>query len=427
MRQGKEYWHPEIETMPREKMRELQGQRAIAIFNYAYENSPFYRRKFDAAGIKPGDIKTLEDFVEKVPFTYKSERIENQAEKPPFGDILAVPREKIVRIFLSPGPIYEPHTQEDIEWLADHMAKRIYMAGVRKGDIVQVTYSYHLMPAGLNYDYMLQKMGITTIPGGTGNTEIQVELMKKLGVIVYVGTPSFLAKMGEVAINAGLDPKKDLSLRLGCFGAEPLAPVRKRLEDTFGIECRDMYGVAEVGTIAGECPAGGGMHIDEDLFFLEIIDPKIGKQLSPGEEGEIVVTNLKEKTMPIIRYRIGDASIVNLEPCPCGRTAAKLTKIMGRVDALTKVRGVFIHPRQAEAVVKRHPELGSFQIIIDRPKTMDEMVIKVEYIMLIDKEAMKEQLSREFREALRIKTDVELVEKGTIPSGARPLVDKRVY
>jgi len=427
MPEGK-FWNERQETMDREERGRFQGEKAIQMFRFAYENSPYYKKKFQDIGLEPGDIKTMDDFFSKVPYTCKQDLIDSQENTPPYGDFFTASPHQIVKVYVSPGPIIEPHTADDIEALTEHTAMGFYTNGLRKGDVMQITQNYHLVPAGGISEDGGRRVGATIIPTGTGNTEIQVDLMKKLKTTVFRGTPSFLVRISEVIIEKGLDPRKDFSLRLGIFGAEPLAPVRKRLSDTFGIECRENYGIGEIGIISRECPAGGGLHIDEDLFLFEIIDPKTGNRLQPGEEGEIVLTNLKRKSIPQIRYRTGDATIVNLEKCECGRTEAKIVRILGRVDSMTKVRGIFIHPKLVEKVVSRHPELGRYQIVVERPGALDEITVKLECLKPVNELAgMKDTLAREMKESLRIDSDLELMEKGSMPDSAKVLLDKREY
>ena len=418
--------YSEAETMPREKLRQLQEKKILSIIKYAYENSPFYHRKFDEAGIKPSDIRSLDDFYKKVPFTSKHELVGNQREHPPYGEFLAVPKEKVRLVFISPGPIFEPYTEEDLKVTRRNLAKMMYSGGVKPGDIVQVTLTYHFMPAGYFVHLAAEETGCTIIPAGPGETRMQLEFMKKLGTTVYAGTPSFLARLAEEAEKMGIEPKKDLRLRVGICGAEPLPrALRKRLEENLGIKLFDAYGVAELGVMTRECKYHNGMHINEELYLIEIIDPNTLERVEPGEEGEVVATPFEREAMPLIRYRTGDASVLTEETCECGRTEARLMGILGRVDMLTKVKGVFIHPKQAEGVVKKYPELGKFQIIVERPEIIDVMTIRVECKDPSKFEEMKKILTEDFRQALRIKTNVEIVKPGEIAPDARMLEDRR--
>jgi phenylacetate-CoA ligase len=421
-------FYSKAETMSREELRKLQEKKALEMVRHAYKNSPYYHRKFDEAGIKPGDIKNLDDFFKKVPFTSKHELVSNQREHPPFGEFLAVPREKLRLVFISPGPIFEPYTAKDLESTRKNMAKGLISGGVQEGDIIQITLSYHFMPAGLFAHMAAEETGLCVIPAGTGETRMQIDFMRKLGTKIYAGTPSFLARIAEEAQKMGIDPKKDLNLRIGICGAEPLPPdLRKKLQDIFGIELFDAYGVAELGVMTRECQYHNGMHINEEMYLLEIVDPNTLERVEPGEEGEIVATPFERDALPLIRYRTGDASVLTEEICKCGRTEARILGIRGRVDMLTKVKGVFIHPKQAQDVVSQYPELGRIQIIVDRPGDYDEMTILVEGKDPSKFSEWENKLKEEFKQALRIKTNVKMVKVGEIPADARVLEDRRKH
>ncbi|MGQ9722184.1 MAG: phenylacetate--CoA ligase family protein [Candidatus Jordarchaeum sp.] len=423
---GKVY--SEWEIAPRERLRKLQEKKMLKIVEYAYERSPFYKKKFDEAGIKPGDITSLEDFYKKIPYTSKNELVKSQRNNPPYGDFLTVPKEKIRLLFISPGPIFEPYTGEDIKIIRKNLAKTMYTAGATEKDICQVTLSYHFMPAGLFIHWAAEEAGCTVIPAGTGESRMQVDFMKKAGTTIYAGTPTFLKRLGEEAVKMNINPKKDLKLRIGLCGAEPLPmPLRKDLEETFGIELFDAYGVAELGVMSRECEYHNGMHLNEELFLVEMIDPKTLEKVAPGEEGEIVATTLEREAMPLIRYRTGDASAMTEETCVCGRTEARILGIRGRVDMLTKVKGVFIHPKQAQEVVEKFPELGRLQIIVERPEDYDQMIIYVECKESSKFAEWENKLKTEFKQALRIKTDVKMVNPGEIPVDARILEDRRKH
>ncbi|MHA1209860.1 MAG: phenylacetate--CoA ligase family protein [Candidatus Freyarchaeota archaeon] len=418
----------EWETAPRERLRKLQEEKMLKIVNYAYENSPFYKKKFDKAGIKPGDITSFEDFYDKVPFTSKHELVQSQRENPPYGDFLAVPQEKLRLMFISPGPIFEPYTLEDMKIIRKNLAKAMYTAGATEKDICQVALSYHFMPAGMFIHWAAEEAGCTVIPAGTGESRMQIDFMKKAGTTIYAGTPTFLKRLGEEAKKMGIDPKRDLRLRIGMCGAEPLPPqLRKDLEETFGIELFDAYGVAELGVMSRECEYHNGMHLNEELFLVEIVDPNTLERVPPGEEGEIVATTLEREAMPLIRYRTGDASAMTEERCQCGRTEARILGIRGRVDMLTKVKGVFIHPRQAQEVVERFPGLGRLQIVVERPENYDQMTIYVECNDPSKFKEWEDKLKEEFKQVLRIKTDVKIVNPGDIPSDAKILEDRRKH
>ncbi|MFB0561753.1 MAG: phenylacetate--CoA ligase family protein [Candidatus Lokiarchaeia archaeon] len=420
--------YSKAETMPRDELKKLQEKKALEMVRYAYENSPYYHKKFDEAGIKPDDIKSLDDFYKKMPFTSKHELVTSQREHPPYGEFLAIPKEKLRLVFISPGPIFEPYTEKDVETTRKNLAKGIITGGAGEGDIIQITLSYHFMPAGLFAHIAAEESGLTIIPAGTGETRMQIDFMRKLGTTIYAGTPSFLARLAEQAEKMGVDPRKDLKLKIGICGAEPLPPdLRKKLEETFDMELFDAYGVAELGVMTRECQYHNGMHINEEMFLVEIIDPNTLEPVEPGEEGEIVATPFDREALPLIRYRTGDASVLTEDICDCGRTEARILGIRGRVDMLTKVKGVFIHPKQAQDVVKQYPELGRVQIIVDRPGDYDEMTILVEGKEPSKFSEWESKLQGEFKQALRIKTNIKMVNIGDIPSDAKSLEDRRKH
>jgi phenylacetate-CoA ligase len=418
-----------IETMTREEIKKYHERNVKRRIKYAYMNSPFYKRKFDEAKIKPEDIQTLDDFYRKVPFTSKLELIENEKAKPPFGDFLAVDRAKVRRIYLYPGPIYEPYTKLDIRKSAEIVAKCMYTAGVRGEDTAIITFSYHFVSAGPLFGDGAAHLGCTVIGSGVGQTKLQVEAIQTLRVTTYIGTPSFLAQIGVATKEAGIDPKTGLQIRKAICGAEPLPPtLRNELQETFGCKVFNVYGIAELGLISRECPELSGMHINEDYYILEIVDPKTGERLGPGEEGEVVITPLWREALPLIRYRTGDASVYEDKPCACGRTEVRLLRIMGRVDTLTKVKGMFIHPKQAEMVISKFPELGRFQIIVERPETLDVMTVKIECSETAQNlDELRQKLAQSLKEALRVEPVVQLVKKGEIPADAKVVEDKRQY
>ncbi len=421
-------YYSEAETLPRDKLLKLQEEKLKKAIKHAYENSRLYHKKFDDAGIKPDDIKTLDDFYKKVPFTSKPELVRSQRENPPYGGIIAAPIDKLKILFISPGPIFEPYTDMDIQVVGRSAAKILTRAGVKPDDILQVTATYHLMPAGFAFHFGAREIGCMIIPAGPGESRLQVDFMKKVGTTVIGGFPSFLAKLGQEAIKKGIDPKKDLNLRVALCGGEPLPPsLRKNIEETFGIEVFEGYGVAELGLVSSECENHNGLHLNEEYFLCEIIDPNTLERVEPGEEGEIVVTPLERDALPLIRHRTGDGSVMTEETCECGRTEARLLKILGRIDMITKVKGVFIHPRQADEVIRQYPELGKFQIIVERPGIIDEMTIKVECNDPSRFNEFKKILEEGFKQDLRIKTNVEIVNPGEIPPDAKRLEDRRIF
>jgi phenylacetate-CoA ligase len=374
--------------------------------------------------LKPRDIQTIKD-LEKIPITKKTELMELQQKNPPFGGFEGVPITEMRRIFISPGPIYEPG---EIEFDELGWAQGMYAGGFRPGDIVINTFSYHMVPFALQMvDNSLHMIGCISIPMGVGNTEQQVNALKNLKANAYCGTPSFLLNIAEKAEEMGLDFKKDINLRVGFVAAEMLPEsLRSKLEEKFGMIIRQTYGTADVRCLGYECMKKNGMHVPDDKI-VEIVDPDTGKQLGPGKMGEIVATTFN-KVYPLIRFGTGDLSILTETPCPCGRTSPRLLKILGRVDQATKVRGLFVHPGQVSEVASKHSQIGNYQIVITRKEHKDEMTFQIELKEEVsDPEKLKEEIERSIRDVMKIRGDVKFVPKGTIPDGARKIEDQRTW
>ncbi|MBS7250051.1 MAG: AMP-binding protein [Candidatus Freyarchaeota archaeon] len=422
-------WNPQEESLTKEEKRLRDEKNLVRIFRHAYSNSPFYHERFREAGLTAEDIKTLED-IKKIPFLRKPELQEAQRKNPPFGNNLTVPINKLSEIFISPGPIFEGVMAEEAEAMLNARCKAFYSCGARPGDIVINTFMYHMVPAGLNIHLGFRRLGCTVVPTGVGQTAYQAIIMRDLGATVFTGTPSFLAMIGEEAKKGGINPRGDLKLELGIFSAEPLPDsLRKSLGDTFGILARQLFGTADLGTVARECPQENGMHIEESLI-MEIIDPNTLEQVAPEEEGEITCTMPHKLANPIIRFRTGDATILSEEKCSCGRTSPKLKRILGRVDQLVKVKGMFVHPVNIKSVVQKHPELGNYEATVDRPQLSDVLTIRIEFegtgeSLPKNLEEAKKELEKEFKETLRIKAKVELVQKGSVTETKEKILDLR--
>jgi len=410
----------------KEELAQYQLNKVLLHLKYSYDKSPFYRRKFDEVGIKPEDIKTLEDYYQKVPFITKEEIIEAQGKNPPFGDMLAVDRKELSRLYWSPGPITSPFIKEDYDETAESIGKAYNkILGIGKGDIVDYTGTYNWV-VGTLLDEAFRKTGAAVIPGGAGMTDTHLDVAKRLKTTVIFGFPTFLLRMEERAEEMGIDLKKDLFIRTIISGGEVLSLEGKnKLREAFGAQLSEIYGVADFPTAAIECPYGGGMHVLDDCVF-EIIDPETSAHVPPKEGGEIVVTELVRKAHPIIRYRTEDLTEgLNLEPCPCGNPALRLKRILGRRGDIPRVKGLFISPKEITQVLAKYPELGQFQMIVERPTIADELTIRIEYKKPIAIEDMKGRLVSEFKEAIRIMTKVDFVPEGAIPEGAKLVEDRR--
>ncbi len=399
--------------------------RVREIVRYAYENAPGFRRLMESAGLTPDDVQGVDD-LERVPVLSKDKLVELQRQDPPFGGFLAVSLSQLKHIFLSPGPLYEPHGPDE-GWV-EGAAEVFRAAGFGPGDVVVNTFAYHLVPAGLHLDAALQAVGCTVVPAGVGNTDLQVMILRDLQVTGYVGTPSFLMTLLKKAEEKGLNVREDLALKHTLFTAEPYPPsLRRTFEEEYGLRTTQAYGTADLGLVAYECEAVSGLHIS-DAVVLEIVDPATGKRQPPGEAGEIVVTNFS-RTYPLIRFGTGDLSAITEEPCACGRPGPRLLGIMGRVGDAVKVRGMFVHPNQLRAVAARFPAVARLQAVVTRPEHRDELTLRVELgDPNADREALSQALATAVREVCRVRADhIAFVEPGTIPEDAKLIVDERTW
>ncbi len=415
----------ELESAPREVRAARMESRLRRAVSRAYRNAPATREIMDRAGVKPGDIRSVRD-LEKLPITRKTDLIEMQKARPPYGGFLAILPEKVERVFISPGPIYEPLHTSRIKWFA----RAFYAAGFRNGDIVVNTFTYHLSPAGVLFHEALRDCGATVVVTGTGNTEIQLQAMRDLKATGFVGTPSFLMTIIHKAEEMGQDFRRDYALKRAWFTGEMLPPsLRRTLEEEYYVNTSQAYAVTEPGgALAYECPEKSGMHFMDD-YVIEVVDPETGKQLGPGELGEIVVTPIHNPAWGLIRFGTGDLSSYTTVPCPCGRTADRLTGIVGRAADAVKVRGMFVVAKQAEKVVLGFASVARAQLLVGRSNERDELILRVELKEDISARAkLAEDMSAAFQNACRVKPDrVEFVGRGQIPDGQPFITDRRVW
>lgn len=414
----------ELETMSPEAREKYRNEKLQETIDLAYRQAPLTRGIMDRAGVKPSQVRTVKD-LELLPITRKNDLIEAQKASPPYGGLLMTPVEEVERVFISPGPVYE-YQESGIQWFA----RSFYAAGFRKGDVAVNTFTYHMSPAGMLFHEGLRQCGATVVVMGTGNTDVLIKAMLDLRVTGFVGTPTFLMTVIKRAEEMGHQFSRDFAVKKAWFTGEMLpASIRKVLEETYGIATFQAYAVTEPGgAIAYECPEKNGMHL-MDEYIVEIVDPQTGKQLGPGETGEIVVTPIRSKSWGLVRFGTGDLSSLAVEACPCGRTAHKITGIAGRTGDAVKVRGMFIVGKQAEQVITSFEPVAGFRITVDRRGNRDEMNLQVELNTPgVDREKLAGEINRKFQDACRVKLDgIEFVEPGTIPEPHKTIDDIRKW
>ena len=429
-------WNEEFETLPRSALEALQLKRLQATVARVYATVPFYRRKFDELGITPDDIRALED-LQRLPFTVKNDLRDTY----PFG-LFSVPMDDVVRVHASSGttgkPIVVGYTRRDIDTWAELMARSLSCAGAHKGDIVHNAYGYGLFTGGLGVHYGAEKIGCSVIPISGGNTKRQVTIMKDFGPTILTCTPSYALFLAEVAEEMGIDPARDFKLRAGNFGAEPWSEkMRETIEERFNIDALDIYGLSEVlgPGVSNACvEAKQGLHVFEDHFIVEVIDPQTGAVQPPGTKGELVFTSITKEAFPVIRYRTRDISSLNTDPCPCGRTFVRMERVTGRSDDMIIVRGVNVFPSQIESVLIGIEGIEPhYQLVVDREGNLDTLDVQVEVNegVFSDEVRRMEQLERrvekDIKDLLGVTCKCTLVEPKTIQRSegkAKRVIDK---
>ena len=414
------YWDREKETMSEVARRRYQDAWVRALVRHAWDKAPGVRRRMEAAGLGPGAIRGVEDLA-RLPVMKKHNLPDLQKADPPFGGFCTVPMDKIRRIFVSPGPILEPLGPE---FGGFHAETGMYAGGFRRGDIVLNTYAYHLTPAAHLIDEALALIGCTVVPTGVGNTDTQVLMARTLGATGYVGTPSFLMTILKRAAEMG---GGRLPIQVAQVGAEPFPEsMRRTFQEEYGIITRQGFGTADLGMIAYECGEARGMHLVEDVV-LQVCDPQSGEPLADGQLGEIVAT-VRHETYPMIRFGTGDLTVVDGSPCPCGRTSARMLGWRGRADEVTKVRGMFIHPRQVDETVARAGITASrAQAVVTRAGHEDELTLRVELPAGADTAAATAALAGATRDVMKLRVRVEVVPAGAIAEGAKKVDDQRKW
>ncbi|HNY26045.1 MAG TPA: phenylacetate--CoA ligase [Candidatus Sumerlaeota bacterium] len=428
-------WDPRHECLDRPALEALQLERLRNMVAHLRKNVAFYRQRLDEAGVHEDNIQSLAD-VRRIPFTTKQDLRDHY----PYG-LLATPLSEVARLHASTGTTGNPtvvaYTRRDLETWAELVARFLYAAGVRSHDIAQIAFGYGLFTGGFGLHYGMERVGTAVIPISGGNTERQVRLMRDLRPTVLICTPSYSLHIAEVARAAGLGPD-DLSLRIGCFGSEPWSEaMRREIEARLGLSATDNYGLSEVigPGVAGECLEKHGMHFSEDHFIIEHLDPETGEPAAPGALGELVITPLTREAFSVLRYRTRDLCRLIDEPCSCGRTTRRMTKIVGRTDDMLIVRGVNLFPSQVEQVLL---DMGGvephYQLIVSREGAMDCLEILVEVSPELFSDEMKEmrlrekELEKRLHSALGVSFKLSLVESRTLERGAgkaKRVVDKR--
>ena len=428
-------WNRPMETMDREKLAKLQGERLHKTIQRVYKTVPMYRQRMQEKGLDPNDIRTIDD-LKYLPFTQKTDLRDNY----PFG-LFAASRDEIVRLHASSGttgkPIVVGYTQNDLDVWAELMARGLTSAGATRHDTVQVSYGYGLFTGGLGAHQGAERIGATVVPTSSGNTKRQIMLMQDFGSNVLCCTPSYALLIGETIHEMGLDINK-FKLRAGVFGAEPWSEeMRKRIEELLNIDAIDVYGLSEImgPGVATECLCKQGMHISEDHVIPEIIDPVTGEQLPYGAQGELVFTTITKEGFPAIRYRTHDICSLNAEPCDCGRTFVRMNRITGRTDDMLIIRGVNVFPTQVESVlINIAGVLPHYLLIVDRVNATDTLEIQVEVAneLFSDEvrkmEALTKRIEGELQSVLQLHANVKLVQQGTIERSegkSKRVVDRR--
>ncbi|HPY86608.1 MAG TPA: phenylacetate--CoA ligase [Spirochaetota bacterium] len=426
-------WNEKYETMKSADMKKHQSDKLVNLVNKVYDKVPFYREKMDTLGIKPSDIKSISDIV-KLPFTSK----DDMREVYPYG-LLACDKKDIVEIHTSSGttgkPVVDAYTSNDVEIWSEVMARTFAMGGANEDDVVQIAYGYGLFTGGLGAHYGAKKLGAMVIPISAGNSKRQLSIMRDFGTTILACTPSYSLYIAEIAAEEKIEIK---GLKAGFFGAEPWSEsMRKEIEEKLKIKAYDIYGLTEIigPGVASECECQDMLHINEDHFYPEIINPETGKVLPDGEKGELVFTTLTKEGTPIIRYRTRDITYLDRSPCKCGRTTVRMHRLLGRTDDMLIIRGVNVFPSQIEEVLLKLENIEPhYQLLVSRKDKMDFIEVQIEMNEKLFSDEMKnlsqteKMIEQELYKTLNIHTKVKLVEPKSIPRSegkAKRIIDQR--
>lgn len=414
------YLHPELETLSRSRLEKLQMERLQQTLARCMR-IPFYKQRFAACGLRPEDIRTLDD-VRKLPFTTKQDLRDNY----PFG-LSAVPLEEVVRLHSSSGTTGTPtvilHTQHDLDEWANAVARCLYMVGLRKGDIFQNSSGYGMFTGGLGFQYGAERLGMLTVPAAAGNTKRQIKFITDFGTTALHAIPSYAGRLYEVMEEMGIDPRQDTRLRTLIIGAEPHSDEqRRRIEQMLGVKAYNSFGMSEMcgPGVAFECPEQNGLHIWEDYYIVEIVDPQTLEPVPDGEVGELVLTTINREAMPLLRYRTRDLTRILPGECPCGRHHKRLDRMKGRSDDMMILKGVNIFPIQIENILMQFRELGTdYLITLTNLEANDEMTVEVELNEFTDDygflQRLTKEITRQLKDEILITPRVKLVPKGSLP------------
>jgi phenylacetate-CoA ligase len=412
------FFDARLETLPEAERRAYLGGRLAATVRHAFASAPRARRTLEAAGLAPSDVRGLED-LPRIPVTRKDDVPAMQAEEAPFGGLAGVPVERLARVFMSPGPIFDPQGAGADFWRFRHA---FAAAGFRAGDVALVSASYHLTPLGFMLDDGARAVGCVTIAGGVGQTELQIKVASWLKATAYTGTPSFLLTLLQKARETGVP----LPIEVAFVIAEMLPESLRAELEAFGVRVLQGYGTADCGCLAYECTEKGGWHVHPECI-VEVVDLETGKEAAPGQPGEVVATMFDE-AYPLLRFGTGDiATLAPATPCRCGRTAPKIAGLLGRVGDAVKVKGMFVRGAQVEAVAKKFPEVGRVQAIVTREAHQDRLEVVAEVAAPGSSADLASKLADALREEIKVRPEVRVVAAGTLPQGAKRIEDRRVW
>ncbi len=434
------YFEPEIETASRQVMREIQTAKVLVQLRHTYDNSPFYRKKFDEAGVKPEQVRSLDD-ISRLPFTTKDELKADQAEHSPWGSILAVPIDECRRVHSTSAttgrPVMYLDTREDWEGFYRSYARGLYAMGIRKSDMVMCAFSYGPWIGFWSGFFAAQEIGCLMFPAGGFSTEQRIDAILTYPITVLGSTPSYALYMVEEAKKRGIDLAKQSKIHITWHTGEPGASIpatKKKLEEAFGSRCYDIPGLTEIAAWGFSCTEHSGLvHVHEDYCYPEVLDLQTGKPVTPGGEGELVFTSLYRKAMPLIRYRTRDVVKLADRSCPCGRTLFSVERgVLARLDDMKKIRGVVVYPGRIEEVVRQYDGVDEYQVIFKRVSGLDEIVVRIDPSPVIPAdrhENLQNEIAHGLQIGLGIRVTVELVSSGSLPRWdhkAKRVVDERV-